>query len=128
MGSGLDGKEIGVSVRSRGTVAELITTAVEALKHRECANTTQALVSPAACGLRRLHPLIVSSTPACAIYTLTPCPWCLMHAETGAAVSYNNLRVTGLYSQAGRPLSAGHHLHSQGQVRLKQSTDPCRLY
>lgn len=37
-------------------------------------------------------------------------------AGTGTNVPYSNLRVTGLFSESGRPLSAGYRLHSQGQV------------
>lgn len=34
----------------------------------------------------------------------------------GTILPYSNLRVTGLFSESGRPLSAGYRLHSHGQV------------
>ncbi|KAL6751483.1 hypothetical protein V8C86DRAFT_3142135 [Haematococcus lacustris] len=39
-----------------------------------------------------------------------------LRATTGSSVSYSKLRVTGLFSESGRPLAPGCRLHSQGQV------------
>ncbi len=44
------------------------------------------------------------------------CPQRVTRADHGSAPSYNNLRVTGLFAESGRPLSAGYRLHSHGQV------------